>query len=94
MPVGVYTTADESLLAAYVEAVADFHEATRAVLTQGRYIAGSTGQLVLSPAVKDKNEQSRLIMSLGARLGLDPTSRQSLNTPEAAEQDEFAGLIN
>ncbi|MFC3079504.1 phage terminase small subunit P27 family [Phenylobacterium terrae] len=89
MPAGVYAATDENLLAAYCEAVAGWREATEAIKTQGRYVNGSTGQLVISPAVKDQNTQADQMNRLGARLGLDPVSRQNINAPETEEDNEF-----
>ncbi len=82
MPSGVYAAADESLMAAYCEAVALHRMATTEAIKLPVTV-GSTGQLTVSPWVKIQSDQARLIMSLGARLGLDPASRQSLNVEDS-----------
>lgn len=96
MPAATYAATDAFILSTLCEAVADYFDACKALREQGRYIAGSTGQLVLSPAVKDKNEQARLIYTLSQRLYLDPVARQALlaGEPGKVEDDEFGGLIN
>ncbi|MDO1559813.1 phage terminase small subunit P27 family [Brevundimonas sp. 2R-24] len=94
MPEGVYTVADEGLLAAYCEAVALHRRATAEVAAQGAVTTGSTGQLTVSPWVKIKSDQARLITAIGARLGLDPAARSSLQLQAPDETpDEFGGLI-
>lgn len=85
MPLGVWTGADENLLAAYCEAAALHHEAADTLKTEPKVTIGSTGQAVVSPWVKIMADQARLMASLGARLGLDPLARQSINV--APEDD-------
>lgn len=80
MPLNVYTGADEHLLSAYCEAVARHREASEALKVYGLVSTGSTGQEVVSPWLKIQNDQARLIVTLGARLGLDPVARQALAT--------------
>lgn len=82
MPRGVWTGADENLLAAYCEAAALHHEAADKLKTEPKVSIGSTGQAVVSPWVKIMADQARLMASLGARLGLDPMARQAINAPE------------
>lgn len=90
MPGGVYTDADHGLLAAYCVAVANHQEATLALKSQPQMVTGSTGQPVVNPLFKHQGEQARLIVTLGARLGLDPVARQSLSTEAVdAEEDKF-----
>jgi P27 family predicted phage terminase small subunit len=92
MPPGVYTSADEGLLATYAETLADYRDACADLVSQGRYVQGSTGQLVISPAMKLKNELARQLSSLGARLGLDPAARQSLNVEDGQEDTGKFGI--
>ena len=85
MPAGVWTGADENLIAAYCEAAALHHEAADRLKTEPKVVVGSTGQAVVSPWVKIMADQARLMASLGARLGLDPLARQAIN---ATTEDE------
>jgi P27 family predicted phage terminase small subunit len=92
---GVFKITDEMALAIHCETVADYWQACADVAAQGRYVSGSTGQLVQSPASKAKNELARLMLSQIVRLGLDPIARQALHAPEEGKADDmFDGLIN
>lgn len=92
---GVFKITDEMALASHCETVADYWNACADLAEQGRYVKGSTGQLVQSPAAKAKNELARLMLSQIARLGLDPIARQALYAPEeSSTEDPFGGLIN
>lgn len=95
MPLGVYTSVDSYLLAAYCEAVAR-HQYAIGKLTKGpKEVKGSTGQIKLSPWFAEASESARLIVTLGAKLGLDPIARQHINTgSEGPSDEEFDGLIN
>lgn len=95
MPVATYTAADEAHLAAYCEAVALHRRATAMIDQQGMTVPGSTGQITISPFVKIQADQARLMVTLGSRLGLDPSSRQSLHVEDSdrtAPDDGFFGL--
>jgi len=97
MPRDVYTTCDSALLAAYCEAVAAHQTATKLISAKDFQAigTGSTGQQVIHPAYKLQADQARLIATLGQRLGLDPIACQGINTtPQSAEEDPFAGLLN
>lgn len=88
MPKGIYTAADSYALASYCEAAAMWHEATSYFACGGSLIVkGSTGQEVISPWVKIQADSARQMAAIGARLGLDPASRQQLNAPPEDEQN-------
>jgi P27 family predicted phage terminase small subunit len=94
MPEGTYAATDAMTLATLCEAVADYWTAANMTTTQGRYVAGSTGQMVIAPWAKDKAELARLIYTLSQRLYLDPVARASLVTPPTTDDaDPFEGLI-
>jgi P27 family predicted phage terminase small subunit len=88
MPEGVYTALDESLLAAYVHTVIDFEELIEEARKQPVMIEGSMGQQIIHPARKAKSEQAVKIASLGARLGLDPIARNSINAPSQNKKSD------
>jgi P27 family predicted phage terminase small subunit len=95
MPTGVFTSVDQGLLTAYCEAYATHQRATIALKTEPLMVTGSTGQMVVSPWVKLRADQARLMITLSARLGFDPISRAHLAAPNGdGPADEFAGLIN
>lgn len=86
-PNALYKAPDEFSIAAFCEAVAGWREATRAISERGRYAVGSTGQMTVAPWVKDQAEQARLVMTFGARLGLDPVARANMMVPEEEADD-------
>ncbi len=90
MPEGVYTTCDEAILTSYVIAVHVMNKALGDWKAAGEpaTIAGSTGQLVTHPLIKVLQEQGRLIATLGTRLGLDPVSRQAINTDQPSSDGD------
>lgn len=95
MPPGVFTACDSYLLAAYCEAVGT-HSLATAKLTKGPHeTTGSTGQVKLSPWFSAQSDAARLIVQLGAKLGLDPVSRQHINSDKGDQVDnEFGDLIH
>lgn len=97
LPEKTYAATDANTLAVLCEAVADYWDAAKTIIEEGRYVKTPT-TVVQHPAVKDKNEQARLIYTYSQRLYLDPVARNSLtNTPpgsgSSAFDDEFGGLI-
>jgi hypothetical protein len=40
------------------------------------------------------NEQARILLSIGARLFLDPVARAALKLPEEKPKSKFDGLVN
>lgn len=95
MPPGLYQSVDEGVLAAYCEAYASHQAMTAQLAKDGRFVAGSMGQTVVHPALKEQTNLARTMVTLSAKLGFDPVSRAALHTDEeAAEDDPFDGLIN
>jgi P27 family predicted phage terminase small subunit len=88
MPLGVYTAADTGLLAAYCEAVANHQEASQCLANEPKMVKGSMGQMVPSPWFRIQSDAASKIVTLGARLGLDPISRQQINAEGEASDDE------
>ena len=88
MPPKVYTQADERLLAAYVHACTTLDAIMAERFTQPLSTPGSTGQPVANPLLGKQSEFSRLIATLGARLGLDPAARASLSMAEDADDED------
>lgn len=94
MPEGTYAATDAMGLATLCEAVADYWIAAKKTEEEGRYVKGSTGQLVIAPWVKDKADQARLIYTWSQRLYLDPVARAQLMVPPSDDaDDDFGGLI-
>lgn len=95
MPPGVFTSCDSNLLAAYCEAVAMHQIATTKLIKGSHETVGSTGQIKVTPWFSAQSDAARLIVQLGAKLGLDPVSRQQINVDGGDKiDDEFGDLIH
>lgn len=95
MPPGVFTATDSFALAAYCEAVSNHQLATTKIAKGEHETVGSTGQKKLSHWFAVQSDQARLMATLGAKLGLDPVSRQQINVEGGSQvDDEFGDLIN
>lgn len=95
MPAGVFTGCDLELLRAYCEAAAMHRLATEKLKKESLMVEGSQGQPRPNPLIKVQVEQARAIATLGARLGLDPVSRQNIQADVAGGGDDaFGGLLN
>jgi P27 family predicted phage terminase small subunit len=95
MPPGVFTSTDSYLLAAYCEIVSTHQLATARIAGGEVEITGSTGQMKLSPWFAVQSDAASKMASLGAKLGLDPVSRQQINAENGSQgDDEFGDLIH
>jgi P27 family predicted phage terminase small subunit len=95
LPPKTYASCDAFLLSAYASAWAEHKRCVEEVnKPEFKHVeAGSQGQPVLNPWLKHMNEQARLLLSIGARLFLDPVARSALKLPEEKPASKFAGLI-
>lgn len=94
MPSGVFTAVDTYVLAAYCEAAARHQYAVKKLEKGPKEVTGSTGQIKLSPWYGEVSDSARLLVTLGSKLGLDPVSRQHINTETEGQATKFDGLIN
>jgi P27 family predicted phage terminase small subunit len=95
MPHGVYTGADNVAIANYCEQVAILWLLTEAFEKNPMLMStGSTGQPTINPVIKEMRAQAAIVNQLGARLGLDPISRQNIATNGSQQEDEFSDLIH
>ncbi len=95
MPRGVFTATDSFLLAAYCEIVSVHQLATAKIAGGEIETTGSTGQSKLSPWFAVQSDAASKMASLGAKLGLDPVSRQQINADNGSQgDDEFGDLIH
>lgn len=95
MPPGVFAATDSYLLAAYAEAAGTHQLATAKIAGGDVEIIGSTGQAKLSHWFGVQSDAARLLATLGAKLGLDPVSRQQINADDSGQvDDEFGDLIH
>ncbi len=93
MPPSTYSATDTGGIAVYAAAWADHKRATEALRSEPSLVVGSTGNLVVNPWYKIKNEAARIMMSMGDRLGLDPKARAALAPAKQEKKSKFAGLI-
>ncbi|MCB4861961.1 phage terminase small subunit P27 family [Sphingobium sp. PNB] len=96
MPPGVFTAADSHLLGAYCEAVARHEAATKAIIKGDAEVTGSTGQVKVNPWYREQADAARLIVTIGAKLGLDPVSRQHIHSDKDSSNndDGFGDFLN
>lgn len=80
-PDGTYAVTDEGQMAVYCEAHAEFNEATKMIEAEGRLDTGSTGQRIVSPWVKIRNDAAKTMASIGPTLFLTPQSREAIEKP-------------
>ena len=98
MPDSVYAKVDGALIAVYADAYA-WHKAAVHEMNHPDFkslVVGASGQLVPNPWFRVKEQQARMMMSAGDRLGLDPKSRQAiqmLDPNEGEKKSKFDGLI-
>ena len=87
MPPGIYTEADSPLLAAFCEAWAGHVKATRALAKSSLVLGGKA-----NPAIAIQNQMARTMAALGTRLGLSPSDRTNLKTPDNTGKSKWHGL--
>ena len=95
MPPGLYARADSYLLACFGVAWA-IHQRAVTEINKPDFkwtFKNDKGVERPSPWLKIANTQARLVAELGARLGLDPRSREELQKPVSPSQSKFHGLI-
>ena len=96
MPTSVYSALDTFLLSAFGMAWT-LHKRAAIEISNPNFnwtVANSAGAQVPSPWIKILNQQAAIMVSLGDRLGLNPTSRAALKLPAARQQkSKFDGLI-
>jgi phage terminase small subunit len=98
MPPSVYSRLDSFTLAAFGMAWAIHKRAAFEISNPGfEWTTASSRRSkvkVPSPWLKILNQQAEIIVRLGDRLGLNPTSRAALKLPDARQQkSKFDGLI-
>lgn len=94
MPPGLYARADEATLRAFCVAAVLHYDAARALATEPTVLVDRYGRHYLNPLVKVVSDQARQIVTLGNILGLNPTARDQLRDPAAAQDDNsWDGLL-
>ena len=93
MPPGLYTNADRELLAAYCDAADQHKRAVEAIRSEGEISVGEKGAPYQNPWVSIRNKQAQLMATLGSRLGLDPSARNSLQAPASEDNPSKFGKL-
>jgi P27 family predicted phage terminase small subunit len=82
------TVLDGDVLAAYCVAWSELHHATALLAKEGRTCTGGSGGLKSHPAISMQRTALRAVKEFAALFGLDPASRQRLETHEATEEED------
>jgi len=94
MPPDFYAPADLAVLAAFCEAAALHKRAILMIREDGEISTGPTGAPYQSPWVSILNTQTKIIATLGDRLGLSPAARVGLKVERSEKpKSKFEGLI-
>lgn len=87
---GLLFEADQDVLAAYANAVANYQHATVLVDQQGLLVEGRRDGWVTNPAVRVQRDSATLIRMLASELGLTPSSRTRLKAEgDSSDDDSF-----
>jgi len=87
---GFFTAADVPVLTIYCEALVLRRNAMADVQKDGRMVAGSTGQMVAHPMLREASRQAEIILKCADRLGMSPAARTRLSAPDDETEDETA----
>jgi P27 family predicted phage terminase small subunit len=79
--------ADQDILTAYANAVANYQKATELVDRSGVLIKGRRDGVVTNPAVRIQRDAATLIRMLGSELGLTPSARTRLKAEDDTAND-------
>ena len=92
MPPGFFTSADAPTLTILATALALFRAALAGVAREGITATGSVGQETAHPMIAVLARQAELVLRASDRLGLTPSARTRLETPEPGSR-KFEGLF-
>jgi P27 family predicted phage terminase small subunit len=85
---GLLTTVDRGLFAAYCEAWANFAWATGALAEDGRTTTAGNGTEIPHPAVAIQIRSAELMRKIAADFGFSPADRMRLLMPGTEDEDE------
>ncbi|UXY21542.1 phage terminase small subunit P27 family [Streptomyces cynarae] len=93
---GVYDPAlDRAFMVVYCSAWAVYTAALAELATGGLMTEGYRGQVKKSPAHQIARDAAALMLTFGARFGLNPLDRQRLSMPQPDSSDDtFGGLLS
>jgi P27 family predicted phage terminase small subunit len=82
--IGVLTTADVDTFACYCEAFAEVQDCLALIAERGDYYFTDKGTVLVHPAVYRKNKAIERMYKFGSVLGLNPSSRSSIEVSKPA----------
>lgn len=101
---GMLTEVDLGTFAVYCECWGQYRRAIddmkgfarrdRKTKTHGILAAASTGTYIINPLVSQLNTLRKQLQTLGAELGLSPSSRSNIDVGKAGNDDPVAGKYN
>ncbi|MGW3729992.1 phage terminase small subunit P27 family, partial [Streptomyces sp. NPDC000851] len=94
---GVYDPAlDRGFMVVYCTAWAVYTAALAELVRGGLMTEGYRGQVKKSPAHQIARDAAALMLTFGARFGLNPLDRQRLSVPQpdSSSDDTFGGLLS
>lgn len=95
MPPELYKACDSSILGAFCVAVSQYRESTLLIEKEGMIVTSKNGSKITHPAQVVQYKAITAMVSLGARLGLEPSARASLKMPIAQKKtSKFEGLVS
>lgn len=95
MPPTTYAKVDSFLLSVFATAWAK-HKAATHMSNAPDFewlVPNAAGTLTANPLLAIINNQAKVMMSAGDRLGLDPKARQGLRLPSEKPKSKFDGLV-
>ena len=92
-PMGVVTEAEADILALYVASYAQWMECRREIERKGLIIFSEKGTAMRNPLLKVSDDAQRTMLRCMSELGLTPSARVRLTTPESAG-DAFEAFLN
>jgi len=92
-PFGVVTEAEADILAMYVAGYAQWVECRRAIEQKGLIVLSEKGTAMRNPLLKVADDAQRTMLRCMSELGLTPSARVRLVTPESAG-DAFESFLN
>jgi P27 family predicted phage terminase small subunit len=84
---GVLTTIDRGMLAAYCQAWSDYKATVQAVRKDGKTFVTGQGYVAKNPMVTIMNEAFDRMNKSAQGFGLTPSARTRLETPKSAEDE-------
>lgn len=84
--VNLLTSMDQTTIAMYCTALADYLDAVDILSVEGSTIKSSTGTKIVHPAVSMRNEAWKRLMSAAKELGMTPVARTNLKVSPVAEK--------